>query len=68
MEYHFKTGSKEKPEFEPLWGLSANAFYPIDSKEAKVTRNLHKQYRKLDAAREEIKKVEEEIKRLNGPL
>jgi len=68
LEYHFKTSSKKKPKFEPVWGLSANAFHLLDSKEAKLTRKLHKQHGKLDGAREEIKNIELKINRLNGQL
>lgn len=66
FDYGFKTGSKKKPEFQPKWGLSANAFHPIDSKEAKLTRKMHKQHRKLKEAREEIQKIELKIKKLRG--
>lgn len=64
LDYHFKTSSKKKPAFEPLWGLSANAFHPLDSKEAKLTRKLHKQHVKLNEARKEIQKIELKIKKL----
>ena len=64
LEYYFKTSSKKKAEFEPQWGLSANAFHPLDSKEAKLTRKLHKQYGKLNQARENIQKIELKIKKL----
>jgi len=64
LEYGFKTSSKAKPEFQPQWGLSANAFHHLDSKEAKLTRKLHKQHAKLDEAREEIQKIELKIKKL----
>jgi len=64
FDYRFKTGSKKKPEFQPQWGLSQNAFHHLDSKEARLTRKLHKQHRKINEARKGIQKIQLKIKKL----